>query len=54
MQGNKKWVITDTNNVPGVELDNLFSSNGFTQLIKDPTNFEPNKRGTCINLIFAN
>ena len=42
-----------TNNGPGVESDNLFSSTGFTQLVKDPANLEPNKRGTCIDSIFA-
>ena len=51
---NKKWLVTDNNNGPGVELDKLFSLTGFTQLIKDPTNLEPNKQQTCIDLIFTN
>ena len=49
-----KWLVTDINTVPGMELDKLFSQTGFTQLIKEPTNFEPNKRSTCIDLIFSN
>ena len=48
-----KWLSTDINNVSGVELDKLFSLSGFTQLINEPTNFEPNKRKTCIDLIFS-
>ena len=31
----------------------MFSLSGFTQLITKPTNFEPNKRETCIDLIFS-
>ena len=49
-----KWLPTDINNVPGVELDKLFSLSGFTQLIREPTNLEPNKRKTCIDLLFSN
>ena len=49
-----KWLSTDSNNVPGVELEKLFSLSGFTQLIKEPTNIEPNKRKTCIDLLFSN
>ena len=48
-----KWLSTDTNNIPGVELDKLFSLSRFTQLIDEPTNFEPNKRKTCIDLVFS-
>ena len=46
--------LLQTFTVPGMELDKLFSQTGFTQLIKEPTNFEPNKRNTCIDLIFSN
>ena len=51
---NKKWLTTDNNSGPGIELEKLFSSTGFAQLIKDPTNLEPNKRETLIDLIFVN
>ena len=50
---NNKWLSTDINSIPGVELNHLFSLSGFKQLIKEPTNFEPNKRKTCIDLIFS-
>ena len=34
-------------------LDAVSSSSGFSQLINEPTNLEPNKRATCIDLIFS-
>ena len=48
-----KWWFGDTNDHCGLELDSLSSLSGFSQLIKEPTNFEPNKRQTCIDLIFT-
>ena len=48
-----KWYSNDINTQPGIELDNLFSLSGFTQLIREPTNLEPNKRKTCIDLVFS-
>ena len=48
-----KWLTSDNNNSPGVELEKLFSLSGFSQLINEPTNFEPNKKKTCIDLIFS-
>ena len=37
----------------GNKIEELTSSLGLSQLINEPTNFEPNKRPTCIDLIFT-
>ena len=34
-------------------MEQLTSLPGFKQLINQPTNFEPNKNPTCIDLIFT-
>ena len=36
-----------------MELYNITTLLGFSQLINEPTNFEPNKSPSCIDLIFA-
>ena len=48
-----KWYVGDQNDHCGVMLDAVSSSSGFSQLINEPTNLEPNKRATCIDLIFS-
>ena len=48
-----KWYVGDPNDHCGLMLDAVSSSSGFSQLINKPTNLEPNKRATCIDLIFS-
>ena len=47
------WWTCGTNNHGGNELYNLSTLLGYSQLIHEPTNFEPNKTPGCIDLIFA-
>ena len=44
------WHDGDTN-TEGIEIENLFTSLGLSQIISEPTNFEPNKNPSCIDLI---
>ena len=44
------WPDGDTN-IAGMEIENLFTSLGLSQIIPEPTNFEPNKNPACIDLI---
>ena len=44
------WSEGDTT-VEGREIENLLSSLGLSQLISEPTNFEPNKNPSCIDLV---
>ena len=53
MQISHNWWSEDLGDHCGFELDSLSSISGFTQLIKDPINLEPNKQATCIDLIFT-
>ena len=46
------WPGGDTN-AEETEIDELMSSLGLTQLISEPTNFEPHKNPSCIDLIFT-
>ena len=48
-----KWWIGDLNDYCGLQLDTLCTLSGFSQLVKEPTNLEPNKRPSCIDLIFS-
>ena len=42
----------DGNTSPeGMEIDELFTKLGLSQVISEPTNFEPNKKPSCIDLI---
>ena len=34
-----------------IEIENLFTSLGLSQIISEPANFEPNKNPSCIDLI---
>ena len=44
------WPDGDTN-AEGREIEDLFTSLNLSQIISEPTNFTPNKRSTCIDLI---
>ena len=44
------WPDGDTN-PEGMEIENLFTALGLSQSISEPTNFEPNKNPSCIDLI---
>ena len=47
------WWTEGRNNVCGLELHNMSTLLGYSQIIKEPTNFEPNKSPSCIDLLFA-
>ena len=47
----QSWWPDCANSPEGRSLDDLFSSLNLYQLINEPTNFEPNKNPTCIDLI---
>ena len=36
----------------GTKIEEMTSNLGLSQLISEPTNFEPNKNPSCIDLIF--
>ena len=44
------WPGGDTTQ-EGTEIESLFTTLGLSQIISDPTNFEPNKNPSCIDLI---
>ena len=46
------WPDGDTT-AEGSEIKNRISSLGLSQLISEPTNFEPNKRPSCIDLVIT-
>ena len=37
----------------GLEIENLITSLGLSQIISEPTNFEPNRNPSCIDLIIT-
>ena len=45
------WWPDGDSNPEGMEFENLFTSLGLSQIISEPTNFEPNKNPSCIDLI---
>ena len=49
----KLWWSDGDTTPEGQELEDLFSTLNMTQIIQEPTNFTPNKRPTCIDLIFT-
>ena len=49
----QNWWPEGNTNAEGVTIDQLASSLGLEQLISDPTNFEPGKNPSCIDLIFC-
>ena len=46
------WPDGDTT-AEGREIENLLSSLSLPQLISEPTNFEPNKKPSCIDLVIT-
>ena len=49
----KLWWNNGDTNPEGMEIEELTSLLGLKQLISEPTNFEPNKNPSCIDLIFT-
>ena len=47
-----RWPLGDTT-PEGSSIDEITSLLGLSQLLKDPTNFEPNKKPSCIDFIFT-
>ena len=47
------WWTNGISNPCGLELYNTSNLLGYTQIINEATNFEPNKSPSCIDLIFA-
>ena len=47
------WYPGGATTPEGVEIDDLISNLGLHQVINEPTNFEPNKNSTCIDLIIT-
>ena len=47
------WWANGVNNLCGLEFYTLSSLLGYSQLINEPTNFEPNMSPSCIDLLFA-
>ena len=45
------WWPKGNDTLEGSKIDDLFTSLGLHQLIHEPTNFEPNKNPSCIDLI---
>ena len=48
------WWHRGVNNTAGLELFNSSSIQGYSQVIGEPTNFQPNCSPSCIDLIFTN
>ena len=48
------WCPSGNTTPEGTRIEELTSFLGLTQLIAEPTNFEPNKTPSCIDLIFTN
>ena len=46
------WPDGDTS-PEGTEIENLLTQLGLTQVITEPTNFEPNKNPSCIDLVIT-
>ena len=47
------WWSEDDTTAEGREIENILSSLSLSQLISEPTNFEPNKNPSCIDLVIA-
>ena len=45
------WWLDGNTTPEGDEIDELFSKLGLSQIISEPTNFEPHKKPSCIDLI---
>ena len=48
------WWSNGVNDKHGLELFNSSSLQGYSQVISEPTNFQPNSSPSCIDLIFTN
>ena len=48
------WWPNGTNSACGLELYNTSTLSGYSQVINEPTNFQPNSNPSCIDLIFTN
>ena len=52
--GHSQFWWPDGDSTPeGREIDDLITALGLSQVISEPTNFEPNKRPSCIDLIIT-
>ena len=47
------WYPDGSSTLEGSEIENIVTSLGLHQIIREPTNFEPNKNPTCIDLIIT-
>ena len=47
------WWSDGNTNADGREIEDLFTSLNLTQIISEPTNFQPGKRPSCIDLIIT-
>ena len=47
------WLPEGDTTPEGKEIDDLFTSLGLYQVISEPTNFEPNSKPSCIDLIIT-
>ena len=47
------WLPDDDTTPEGTEIEHLLSSLGLSQVICEPTNFEPNKKPSCIDLVIT-
>ena len=48
------WWPNGVDNACGLELFNSSTLHGYSQVISEPTNFQPNSSPSCIDLIFTN
>ena len=48
------WWPNGTNSACGLKLYNTSTLLGYSQVINEPTNFQPNSNPSCIDLIFTN
>ena len=54
LNGHSQFWWPDGDTTPeGREIENVLSSLGLSQLISEPTNFEPNKNPSCIDLVIT-
>ena len=44
-------MVGDVSDYPGVSIADVISSHRLHEIINQPTNFEPNKSPSCIDLI---
>ena len=49
--GSQFWWPDGDTTPEGREIENLLTSLGFSQLISEPMNFEPNRNPSCIDLV---